>query len=76
MSGYLEKLEKNRTGYILYCTRGHYIKQSDPQDFSGGKPVVIVNEYGECPECEQEICEAQAICGRLGIPKENSDVTG
>ena len=74
MSGYLEKLEKNRTEFMVYCERGHYIKQTGPQDFSGGKTIVIDNVLGECPECEKEVAEAQAIMGRLGIPKENSDV--
>jgi len=63
---YLEKLEKNREGYMLYCSRGHFIKQSDPQNFSGGKTVIIDNEQGECLECEKEIKEAQEIMGRLG----------
>jgi hypothetical protein len=73
--GYLEKVEKNRGGYILYCSRGHYIRQSDPQNFSGGKTVVIDNDFGECPECDKEVKEAQALMGRLGIPKEDSDGT-
>ena len=69
--GFLDKLEKNRTGYMLYCSRGHFIKQSDPQGFSGGKAVVIDNDFGECPECDREVLEAQAIMGRMGLPKES-----
>jgi hypothetical protein len=66
--GYLEKLAKAE-GYMLYCIRGHFIKQSDPQNFSGGKTVVIDNDFGECPECDQEVKEAQSLLGRLGTPK-------
>ena len=66
--GYLESLKE---GYMLYCSRGHFIKQSDPQNFSGGKTVIIDNEFEECPEYDQEIKDAQTIMGRLGIAKEN-----
>jgi hypothetical protein len=58
-------------GWMLYCSRGHYVKQSEPQSFSGGKTVVIDNDFGECPECDKEVQEAQSILGRLGLPKEN-----
>jgi len=61
--GYLENLKE---GFMLYCLRGHFIKQSDPQGFSGGKTVIIENEQGECPKCEEEIKEAQELMGRLG----------
>ena len=70
MSGWLNKLSKGE-GWILYCSRGHFIKQSDPQSFSGGKTVIIDNSFGECSECDQEVKEAQEIMGRLGIAKEN-----
>lgn len=73
MSGYLEKLEKNKQDFMVYCTRGHFIRQTGDPEFSGGKTIVIDNDYQECPECEQEIKDAQEICGRLGVPKENSD---
>lgn len=67
--GYLEKLIKNRGGFILYCPEcSDYIRQSDPQDFSGGKSVVIDDE--PCAKCVEknkvEIEEAQQIMGRLG----------
>ena len=68
--GYLEKLEKNnKEGWISYCGLcKSYISQSDPQNFSGGKSVVIEEE---CPDCiqkrEEEVKEAQKIMGRLGI---------
>jgi hypothetical protein len=68
--GYLEKLEKNRDGFIEYCDCGKYLRQSDPQDFSGGKTIVVTPD--ECDECKvraQEILEAQQIMGRLGLPK-------
>lgn len=65
----LEKLYPE--GYLLYCSRGHFIKQSDPQDSSRKKTVVIDNDFGECQECDKEILEAQAIVGRLGLPKES-----
>ena len=69
--GYLEKLEKSRGGWILNCgTCNSYIKQSDPQDFSGGKQVVIESEG--CENCENrkaDILDAQRIMGRLGLPK-------
>lgn len=67
-------LENQKEGYMLYCVRGHFIKQSDPQNFSGGKTVVIDNEYGECPECDRDILEAQQLMGRLGLPKESTNV--
>lgn len=69
MSGYLEKLEKNKQDFIVYCDRGHYIRQSGDPSFSGGKTIII---DGECPECDKEVLEAQAIVGRLGLPKEGS----
>jgi len=68
---YLDSLKE---GYMLYCSRGHFIKQSDPQDFSGGKTVIIDNEFGECPECDQEVKEAQSLLGRLG-EKEKKDAS-
>jgi hypothetical protein len=67
-------LENQKEGYMVYCTRGHFIKQSDPQNFSGGKTVVIDNEYGECPECDRDVLEAQQLMGRLGLPKESTNV--
>ena len=74
---YLEKLEKNREGWLLYCgTCNAYIKQSDPQNFSGKKQVII--DDVPCESCEEkrkeEIKEAQSLMGRLGLPKgENSN---
>ena len=65
----LEKLYPE--GYLLYCTRGHFVKQSDPQNSSRGKTVVIDNDFGECPECDKEVLKAQQIMGRLGLPKES-----
>jgi len=67
-------LEKNRSGWIKYCGECNaYISQSDPQDFSGGKTVVVDTE--PCEKCtkqrEEEVLEAQATMGRLGLPKEN-----
>ena len=64
----LEKLYPE--GFMLYCSRGHFIKQSNPQNSSRGKTVVIDEVTGECPECDKEVLEAQAIMGRLGLPKE------
>jgi hypothetical protein len=57
------------SGWILYCGEcNSYISQSDPQDFSGGKTVVIDTE--PCEKCsklrEEEIQEAQQLLGRLG----------
>lgn len=72
--GYLEKLEK-QGGWILYCGKCNgYIKQSDPQNFSGGKTVVIDSDQDDCPTCSQEIKEAQQLVGRLGLPKETQNV--
>jgi hypothetical protein len=58
-------------GWVLYCgTCNEYIKQSDPQDDSRRKTVVIDTDAAECSACtskrEEEIKEAQAIMGRLG----------
>jgi hypothetical protein len=66
--GYLEKLTNSRDGFILYCSCGEYIRQSDPQDFSGGKQVVIDTDAAECLKCT-EVREAQQLLGRLGLPK-------
>lgn len=64
--GYLEKLEKNRSGWIMYCSEcGGYIKQSDPQDFSGGKQVIVV----EAQDCDKCVGEAQDLMGRMGLPE-------
>ena len=70
MSGYLEKMEN---GWIMYCGNCmRYIKQSDPQNFSGGKTVVIDTDQDDCEDCKaraQEVLEAQSLMGRLGLPK-------
>lgn len=76
--GYLEMVERNHMGYVIYCPDcREYVKQSDPQHFSGGKQVIIDSE--PCDKCkaknEQEILEAQSLMGRLGIPKEKTDGT-
>ena len=68
--GYLSSLKE---GYMIYCTRGHYIRQSEPQGLSLGKTVVIDQETGECPECDREVNEAQAVLGRLGLPQGDSN---
>ena len=58
----LNKFYKN--GWIMYCPNcDGYVKQSDPQDFSGHKQVVIDDE--PCTKCNEEVKEAQAIMGRL-----------
>lgn len=53
-------------GWILFCEYcGEYISQSDPQNFSGRKTVIIDES---CEKCKaKEVQEAQQICGRLGI---------
>ena len=60
-------------GWMLYCPDcSEYISQSDPQDDSRRKTVIIDDE--PCAQCKaktaQEILEAQEIMGRLGTPKE------
>jgi hypothetical protein len=60
--------------WVLYCPEcSNYIKQSDPQGFTGGKSVIIDDE--PCEKCtkkrEEEIKEAQEVMGRLGLPKES-----
>ena len=67
-----EEFYKN--GWILYCPEcSEYIKQSDPQDDSRRKSVVIDEQ--PCEKCtkkrEEEIQESQQIMGRLGLPKES-----
>ncbi len=69
-----------KNGWILYCPECRdYLRQSDPQDFSGRKQVCV--DDVPCENCdkkheedvlkaEEEINEAQALMGRLGIPKE------
>ncbi len=61
-------------GWVLYCPDcSEYVQQSDPQNDSRHKSVVIDDE--PCERCKvqntQEVQEAQALMGRLGIPKEN-----
>ncbi len=60
-------------GWILYCPECcQYVCQSDPQNDSTRKTVVI-NDV-PCEKCakkrEEEVLEAQQIMGRLGLPKE------
>jgi hypothetical protein len=47
------------------------MKQSDPQNYSGKKQVIV--DDVPCDKCfayhEEEVNEAQALMGRLGIPK-------
>ena len=62
-----------KNGWILYCPECRdYMRQSDPQDFSGRKQVII--DDAPCEKCtkqrEEEIKEAQVIMGRLGIRKD------
>lgn len=59
-------------GWMLYCPDcDGYISQSDPQNNSRRKSVIIDDE--SCEKCtkqrEEEIKEAQGIMGRLGLPK-------
>lgn len=66
-------------GWLLYCPEcREYIKQSDPQNFSGKKSVIIDDE--PCDACkvkqkmrEEEVKEAQGIMGRIGIKGENTN---
>lgn len=63
-----------KNGWILYCPEcKQYLRQSDPQDFSGRKQVII--DDIPCETCEEnrkeEAQEAQQIMGRLGIAKES-----
>jgi hypothetical protein len=62
-----------KNGWILYCPECQaYLRQSDPQNFSGRKQVII--DSMPCENCEErhekEINEAQDLMGRLGTPKE------
>ena len=57
-------------GWMMFCPDcSEYISQSDPQNFSGRKTVIIDDE--PCAQCKaktaQEVLEAQQICGRLGV---------
>lgn len=60
-------------GWLRYCPKcGQYIDQSDPQNDSRKKSVIIDDEpCSKCKEHQQEVVEAQKIMGRLGLPKEN-----
>lgn len=65
-------------GWILYCPEcSEYLEQSDPQNNTRGKSVVIDDQ--SCAACEKkraaEVQEAQAIMGRLGLPQENKECT-
>jgi hypothetical protein len=66
----LSKLYPN--GYIMYCpTCSEFIHQSDPQNDSRRKSVIIDDE--PCEKCnEKEVVEAQQLMGRLGIKGENN----
>jgi hypothetical protein len=60
-------------GWIMYCPEClGFLSQSDPQNFSGRKSVIIDDE--PCKKCqdthEQEVKEAQVLMGRLGVAKE------
>jgi len=68
--GYLEKLERNRQDFMVFCSRGHFLRQSGDPTFSGGKTVIIDEAPGECHECDQEVREAQQLLGRLGTKGE------
>ena len=73
-------------GWMMFCPDcSEYISQSDPQNFSGRKTVIIDDE--PCAQCKaktaQEVLEAQQICGRLGVaeptplpPKEDVNFSG
>lgn len=73
----MEQLKKlYPAGWILYCPEcSGYVDQSEPKDTTRGKSVVI--DDAPCQKCmdknKQEVQEAQAIMGRLGLPKENTD---
>ena len=63
-----------KNGWILYCPEcREYMLQSNPQNFSGRKQVIIDDQ--PCEKCkakrEEEINEAQNLMGRLGLPKES-----
>jgi hypothetical protein len=63
---YLDSLAK---GWMLFCpTCREFVQQSDPQNLSLGKTVVIDDE--SCHTC---IVEAQQLLGRLGITKGDSE---
>lgn len=60
-------------GWVLYCPDcNQYVQQSDPQNDSRRKTVIINDE--PCFDCktknEEEVKEAQSLMGRLGLPKE------
>ena len=56
-------------GWLRYCPEcREYIDQSAPLNDSRRKTVII--DDVACNKC---IEDAQAIMGRLGVPKENSD---
>ena len=57
-----------KNGWILFCPECiDFMRQSDPQDFSGRKQVLIDDQ--PCEKCtkkhEEEIKEAQALMGRI-----------
>ena len=61
-------------GWVRYCPDcSEYMDQSDPQNDSSHKSVIIDSEA--CEKCtkkrEEEILEAQKLVGRLGLPKES-----
>jgi hypothetical protein len=57
-----------KNGWILFCPECRdFVRQSDPQDFSGRKQVII--DDLPCEKCtkkrEEEIQEAQILMGRI-----------
>ena len=57
-----------KNGWILFCPECRdFVRQSDPQDFSGRKQVII--DDLPCEKCtkkrEEEIQEAQTLMGRI-----------
>jgi hypothetical protein len=62
-------------GWILYCPEcNEYVKQSDPQNDSRRKSVIINDD--PCAACkaknEEEVKEAQGLMGRLGTKENNN----
>ena len=57
-----------KNGWVLFCPECRdFMRQSNPQDFSGRKQALIDDQ--PCEKCtkkhEEEIKEAQALMGRI-----------
>jgi len=72
----INKLAKQN--HVLALKKGFWDDEKLKVSYPDGmhvfqKTVFIDQETGECPECDREVNEAQAVLGRLGLPQGDSN---